>query len=276
MLALSVRQRVVRRSLGALDHVLVAPAVSGDAHGAAVIKRRQRSGGSGCHLLPRAALFATLGRASCGALAPRVIVGLAGVPGSGKSTLAAELREEALALLGPGADAGAVVVLGMDGFHLTRAQLAAMPDPEEALRRRGAPWTFDAAGCAARLRDVREAAPDAVVRWPSFDHAVKDPVEDDVVVPAAARLVILEGIYVLHPLDGFDALRPALDEAWFLDTPREEAHARLAARHQAAWGVSAEEAERIIAVNDGLNALVVAKSRALADAVVRSKVRAHA
>jgi hypothetical protein len=81
---------------------------------------------------------------------------------------------------------------------------------------------------------------------------------------------------VLHPLDGFDALRPALDEAWFLDTPREEAHARLAARHQAAWGVSAEEAERIIAVNDGLNALVVAKSRALADAVVRSKVRAHA
>ena len=38
MLALSVRQRVVRRSLGALEHVLVAPAVSGDAHGAAVIR----------------------------------------------------------------------------------------------------------------------------------------------------------------------------------------------------------------------------------------------
>ena len=39
MLALSVRQRVVRRSLGALEHVLVAPAVSGDAHGAAVVIR---------------------------------------------------------------------------------------------------------------------------------------------------------------------------------------------------------------------------------------------
>ena len=38
MLPLSVRQRVVRRSLGALEHVLVAPAVSGDAHGAAVIR----------------------------------------------------------------------------------------------------------------------------------------------------------------------------------------------------------------------------------------------
>ena len=83
----------------------------------------------------------------------RALVALAGLPGSGKSTAAAQWSEAVNAALGP----GHMLALGMDGFHLTRAQLAAMPDPEAALRRRGSPWTFDPAALAQRLKALREA-----------------------------------------------------------------------------------------------------------------------
>src|SRR5882757_4097087 len=49
---------------------------------------------------------------------PRWIVGMAGVPGSGKSTLAARLAEQVNTAVGP----GTMMALGMDGFHLTRAE----------------------------------------------------------------------------------------------------------------------------------------------------------
>lgn len=78
-------------------------------------------------------------------------MGIAGVPGSGKSTLAAHLQARINALAG-GAVAAAVP---MDGYHLTRAQLDAMPDPEEAHMRRGAPWTFDPGSYLATLRSLR-------------------------------------------------------------------------------------------------------------------------
>ena len=69
-------------------------------------------------------------------------------------------------------------------------------------------------------------------------------------------------------MQGFGALRTLFDEAWFLDTPAEVSHARLSARHQSAWGISEAEAERRIAVNDGINSALVQRSSALADALV--------
>jgi hypothetical protein len=68
----------------------------------------------------------------------RFVVGLAGCPGSGKTTTAAAVvaRCNALAAAqGLGSDWAAL--LPMDGFHLYRRQLDAMPDPAEAHRRRG-------------------------------------------------------------------------------------------------------------------------------------------
>ena len=62
-----------------------------------------------------------------------LIIGIAGAPGSGKSTLAAlaaqRINELALQEEGPSAHPVAVVV-PMDGFHLYRRQLDAMPDPQ--------------------------------------------------------------------------------------------------------------------------------------------------
>lgn len=200
--------------------------------------------------------------------APRLVLGLVGAPGSGKTTLAASLVAAADAAAG---EAGAGVALSMDGFHCTRAELAARPDAAAALARRGSPWTFDAESLAARITAVREGG-DAVTSWPSFDHAVGDPVSDAITVPPLplARVVIVEGLYLLHDAHGWAAVGAALRgcAVYFLDTPPELARERLCARHCAAWGISRDAALARIATNDALNADTVLATRSRAAGLV--------
>ncbi len=83
----------------------------------------------------------------------------------------------------------------MDGFHYTRAQLDAMPDPAVAHARRGAEFTFDGEAFAALVRRLAEPLTEETgpVLAPSFDHAVKDPKEGDIRVERGQRIVVLEG-----------------------------------------------------------------------------------
>ncbi len=197
---------------------------------------------------------------------PRWIVGLAGVPGSGKSTFALRLTEA----VNRKAGAEVMQALGMDGFHLTKAELRRRPDAEEALARRGAPWTFNSSALADRLLKVREAAGKEPVGWPDFRHEVGDPVEDRITVLPETRLLLVEGLYLLHLRDGWKGLSEKLDERWFLDTPLETSLKRLALRHQKVWGLSRKEAELRIAANDLPNAEFVLQSRPLAEWLCRS------
>jgi len=194
----------------------------------------------------------------------RTIIALAGYPGSGKSTITRVWEAELSALRGE----GALVVLGMDGFHLTRAQLSAMDDPEEAFARRGAPYTFDPAGFVAKMTELRRSAGRAAVGWPGFEHAVGDPAPDAVVVPAQSRLILVEGIYTLYRGDGWGGLAGLFDEEWFLDTPLETSMERLYVRHQEAWGMSEAEARARADGNDRLNCTVIAPTRDRADFLV--------
>lgn len=199
----------------------------------------------------------------------RWVIGIAGLPGGGKSTLAQALADAVDRTVG----APVAMALGMDGFHLTRAQLRCGPDPAEALARRGAPWTFDPQALAQRLAALRAAslAADAAPQtWPAFAHGVGDPVADAIHVPSAVRLVLLEGLYLLHDTDGWD-LRSGMDACWFLDVPMGLALERLAARHQAAWGITRDEAMARIARNDRFNAETVWRSRSRADARVADR-----
>ncbi len=202
----------------------------------------------------------------------RIVVGLVGLPGSGKSTLAARLVAALDRCEGP----GTAVALGMDGFHLSRAQLARFPDPAQALARRGAPWTFDARALAERVRRLSAAAAPAdagegeVVRWPSFAHGVGDPVPDAIAIPPATRLVVLEGLYLLHRGDGWD-LDGLLDACWYLDVDTEAALERLTRRHMQSWGLDRAAAAARVQANDRLNAQIVAASRHRADAVLPAR-----
>jgi len=195
----------------------------------------------------------------------RILISIAGVPGSGKTTFAEELKRDYLAATSN--DPNSVVVLSIDGFHKTREELQKMINPEEAFRRRGAPWTFDGSACAKRLYDVKYIT-DSEIKWPSFDHAVKDPVPDSIIISPFCRLVIVEGIWTLHRADGFEALEGIFDQNWYLDTPREIANERLAQRHMQAWSLTKEEAEERIAENDFINGNLVEVGRLRADGLI--------
>ncbi len=212
-----------------------------------------------------AALAARAGALADGGGRRPVVVGLAGAPGSGKSTAAAAVCRR----LGP----GIAVRLPMDGFHLRRSELEAFPDTAEAFRRRGAPWTFDAAAFVEAVRllgaegDGEGGALRRELTFPGFDHGVGDPVPGAIRVSPGTRVVLIEGNYLLLEEPPWGEVRGLLDEAWFLDCGEEEAMVRVARRHQAV-GRSREEAWDRVESNDRLNARLIAASAPRADLLV--------
>ena len=174
----------------------------------------------------------------------RLIVGIAGVPASGKSTLAQMLVNHTNTLLRPGLPENApdtAVLVGLDGWHLTRAQLDAFPDAKLAHDRRGAHWTFDGESYVAFVRELRRplstlASPpseqnSSVVYAPSFSHELKDPTPRAVALYPYHRLVIIEGLYTFLRIEPWLDAAEALDERWWVELGEEEAKRRLVARH---------------------------------------------
>ena len=191
---------------------------------------------------------------------PPLLIGVAGVPGSGKSTLS---RGVAKLINAAGVSCA---VLSMDGFHYTRAHLDTMADPEKAHARRGSPETFDVARFVAYVRAVRGGVS---VMAPSFDHAVKDPVEDDVVVDVGTEVVLVEGNYVLGDGEGWGEVKGLLDESWFVECGLEEAMERVVRRQiKDGMGGGEEEVRARVASNDRVNAELVKETQGRADFVV--------
>ncbi|MFJ5711356.1 MULTISPECIES: nucleoside/nucleotide kinase family protein [unclassified Streptomyces] len=184
----------------------------------------------------------------------RRVLGLAGPPGAGKSTLAGRLVERL---------DGLAVLVPMDGFHLAGAELARLG----RAGRKGAPDTFDAAGYAALLARLRTPEAGTVVYAPAFDRALEEPVAGSIAVPPGIPLVVTEGNYLLHEDGSWAAVRPLLDEVWYLDLPDAVRVPRLVARH-VRFGKAAPEAEEWVARSDEANARLVAAGRHRADLVV--------
>ncbi|WP_402462341.1 nucleoside/nucleotide kinase family protein [Isoptericola aurantiacus] len=206
--------------------------------------------GTTAELVERARALAVAGE--------RAILGIVGAPGSGKSTLAAALAEA----LGP----DLAVVVGMDGFHLSDAVLAA----HGARDRKGAIDTFDDAGYAALIGRLADARPgDPPVYAPAFRREIEEPVAAGVEAPSHVPLVITEGNYVLQPSGAWPTARARMAEVWYVEVPDDVRLARLEARHRA-FGKSPREAARWARGSDQVNAELVAATRAAADLVVET------
>jgi pantothenate kinase len=175
------------------------------------------------------------------------LIAISGIPGSGKTTLAAIMAERLDKLYfqkHPDQCAAIATVVSMDGYHLTRAQLAAMPDPAHAIARRGAAFTFDPVKFLGLARVLRETlTPETgTVYAPSFDHAVKDPVENDIPIPATSRIILFEGNYLSLDKAPWSTAARLMDELWFVEVDFDTARRRLIRRHVRA-GIAKDEAE---------------------------------
>ena len=168
----------------------------------------------------------------------------------------------------------------MDGYHLTRAQLSAMPDPHTAHARRGAAFTFDAPAFLELVKKLREPlCPETgTIYAPSFDHAVKDPVADDIPIAPTSRIVVMEGNYLSLGKGAPEWKEAAgmMDELWFVQVDEDVARQRLIHRHvESGIAANEDEAARRADENDLVNGKEITEGRLEVDEVIYSRDDPH-
>ncbi|KAL3482893.1 P-loop containing nucleoside triphosphate hydrolase protein [Aspergillus germanicus] len=202
---------------------------------------------------------------------PRYLIAIAGAPGSGKTTLATAVAARLNSMLNTSTNKPHVaLVMSMDGFHLPRATLDALPSPkrQEAYVRRGAPWTFDGEEFGAFMRSLRDWADctpssrdgkaEEVLYAPTFSHSTKDPVPHSLAITPNTTIVIVEGNYVLLDEDGWRDIPGLVDYRVFVDVDLQEARGRLARRHvEARIEGCLEDGLKRVDANDYLNGVLI-------------------
>ena len=162
----------------------------------------------------------------------------------------------------------------MDGYHLSRAQLDAMPDPVSAHARRGAAFTFDGESFLELVQKLREPlCPETSTLYaPSFDHALKDPVAGDIAIAPCVRIVIFEGNYLALNQSPWKDAAELMDELWFVEVDFKVARRRLVHRHvKAGIAKDEEEAGKRADENDLVNGREIVEGRLEVQEVVISK-----
>jgi pantothenate kinase len=189
----------------------------------------------------------------------RHLVGITGPPGAGKSTLMAALVRVCRAELGDAYVAG----VPMDGFHKPNEILI-----ERGRRnRKGAPDTFDADAFVAALRQLSTGSA-ATIRWPGYSHQTDEVIPNAIAVPASAKLIFVEGNYLLLEEEPWSDIRAVVKPIWYVNADRTTLEGRLLKRQKGA-GVSIRDAEKHVFESDLLNALQVEGTMFAADRIIQ-------
>jgi pantothenate kinase len=152
----------------------------------------------------------------------------------------------------------------MDGYHYTKEQLKLFPDPELAFKRRGSFWTFDG---RKFLQDIQLLRRNRCGLFPSFDHAIGDPIKDDITVDTSDKVVLVEGNYLLIEEVPWIDLKHNFDLTIYLDVDQETLEQRVVGRHMKV-GLSQDEAAERYVTNDKENAREIELCKCRADLVV--------
>lgn len=226
----------------------------------------------------------------------RVLVGVTGAGGSGKSVtcevLAECLRalpvncfgesdseeddeERGLEVQDESAPIGqyGVAVLGVDAFHFPNAYLmeteATLHSGQRAALKavKGTPPTMDIVGLKTTLQLLLDGGG---AQLPYYDRQAHDPRPNGPIVTPDTRLVIVEGIHLLHGEGQWAELRGLLDCCIHLDTSSMECRRRLIERKSAPGaGRSVAQATAHYELVDRQNLRAHQFSRGLADIVLQ-------
>ena len=183
----------------------------------------------------------------------QVFIGIAGTPGSGKSYIAEQVRD-AINQRNPNgkSELNECVVIGMDGYHMTRETLKQKADAgetfktdesgkvehkkmsfEQLMARRGASYTYNPRTFIRDLRRVKETGQGS---FPVYDRAKHDPVPDGVSIGPHNKIILVEGLYLLCLHDPeWQPLEDLWDDKWYIDVSMEETRRRLIKRHLKNW-----------------------------------------
>jgi pantothenate kinase len=160
----------------------------------------------------------------------------------------------------------------MDGYHYYRSQLEKMDNPQHALAKRGAPFTFDSERFVNDIVNLRKTGSGS---FPSFDHGTGDPVENDILVEYKRhKIILVEGNYLFLPEQPWSRLldETCFDEAWYVNCPVDEATKRVIDRH-VRTGKTKETAELRAYSNDLVNAKLVDANKRFADVMIPNAKR---
>lgn len=187
----------------------------------------------------------------------QMLIGIAGPPGAGKTTFCARISS----LLENSK------VVPMDGYHFSKLELSNFSDPDEAFRRRGAHWTFNAEKFVSDIITLRKHGEG---NFASFDHAIGDPIENDIKVDKSIDIVIIEGNYLLLDVNPWSSLKEVMDYTLFLNCDIDVLGKRIIERHTQKMGLSREDATLRFESSDKLNAIEILGSKNKADRIIES------
>ncbi len=187
----------------------------------------------------------------------RRLVAIAGAPGAGKSTFVESLCQR-LDIERP----GFACILAMDGYHFDDRVLEARGQRA----RKGAPFTFDVGGLAAMLARLR-ADDGSEIAVPVFDRSLEIARAGAAIIPASARLIVVEGNYLLLDDPAWAPLRRYFDVTVMLDVPREALVDRLAGRWRG-YGMDEAAVRAKLEGNDLVNVDLVLSRSVPADFIV--------
>ncbi len=106
-----------------------------------------------------------------------------------------------------------------------------------------------------------------VIYAPRFDRRQEEAIAGAVPVARDARLIVVEGNYLLLDDPSWRRIGGLLDAAWYIDVPAATCRARLIERQRLTYG-TLEAAEDWVRRVDEPNAAIVAATRRRADRVV--------
>ena len=176
----------------------------------------------------------------------RIFIGISGIPGSGKTTFASSLKQKLNCKIIP-----------LDGYHLYRNQLN-----DDQIFYRGRYDTFNMNKFKNDFISLYNN-PNDNFYFPSFEHSIKDPIENNILITKDDNIIIFEGLYLfISELN----LSSYFDFKIFLVTDINESMKRVALRNYKS-GISNTLEESIVRTeeNDRKNANYVLNNSDISD-----------